>query len=190
MPIPRITHLPPDPTTIGDLVRRPCPDVLNYDSQMCPFLRRWDVYKNGFLEMLMRFPASIYGVANFNKWSIEPSWCREQLNRFDMKLGRHLLGRNCGQKPDSERPRWLAVPERATYLHYNVLFEVPVEHHERFWFDAPKIWEKVVPTGQLHLQVIGDTDKDNYDVRNYFAKAFHPDWSFENLISSAELRRR
>lgn len=140
--------------------------------------------------MLMKFRAQIYGVANFNMRSIEAGWCREQLNRFDMKLGRTLLGRNCTRKPASERPQWLAVPEHATYLHYNILFDVPIEHHERFWFDAPQIWQKIVPSGDLYLQVIGDTDTDYYDVRNYFTKAFHPDWSIGKLVSSFELRRR
>jgi hypothetical protein len=171
-------------------MHRHIPDVWNYESQMLPFLHRWQDYKEGFIEMLTKFPAQFYAVANFHSWSIEPEECRKRFNLFDLKLGRSLLGRHCSKKPASERPQWLAVPERARFLHYNVLFDVPIELHERFWYEAPRIWKKVVPAGQLHIQVIGDTDKDRYGVRNYSVKkAFHPDWSIENLISSAELRR-
>jgi hypothetical protein len=97
MPIPRITLLPPDATTMGDLMRRRCPDVLNYQSQMLPFLQGWPAYAKAFVEMLLHIPANVYGVSNFNSPSAEPDWCRGRLNLFDMKINRCLLGKNWSQ---------------------------------------------------------------------------------------------
>jgi hypothetical protein len=189
MPTPRITRLPPDPTTIADLMRRPCPDILNYESQMCPFLRQWKAYKNGFIAMLRNIPANIYAVANFNMPCVEPDWCRKRLNLFDMKLSRLLYGKNWSKRPPSERFMWVAIPERATYLHYNLLFAIQAQLHEPFWDEAPRIWKRVVPSGTLHVEVIGETARDFQCVTAYPAKAFHPDWTIEHMVTSMELRR-
>lgn len=172
--------------TIGSLMPRRCelrvPDA--------PFLRHWRAYRDGFREMLVKFPANFYAVANFNCHDIEPAWCRAQLNFLDMKLGRLLLGKNWSRKPSSERIKWVAVPEHATYLHYNVLLDVPAQHHERLWFDGPRLWREVVPTGQLHIQVIAESERDVCAVRMYSSKTFHPDWTIENTVTSMEFQRK
>jgi len=186
---PKFTRLPTDPTTIDTLMRRPCPDVLNYQSQMLPFLRQWQGYKDGFIEMLRNIPANFYAVANFNMPCVEPDWCRGRLNLFDMKLSRLFYGKNWSQIPPSERFMWVAVPERATYLHYNLLFDVPAQLHELFWYEAPRIWRQVVPPGDLYMDVIGDTALDLRGVTAYPAKAFHPVWTIDNMVTSEELRR-
>jgi hypothetical protein len=187
---PTFTRLPPVPTTTYALMQRPTPDVLNYESQMLPMLRRWRDYEIGFQQMTMNYPGTIHGVGNFNIPSLEPAWCRKRINEFDMKLSSLLLGKNWAKTPPAERYQFLAIPECATFLHYNILFDVPIEHHERFWFEAPRVWKGVIPSGDLHLQVISDDALEHLIVRMYSAKTFHPDWTIEHLVSSRELRRK
>jgi hypothetical protein len=140
--------------TVDALMKRPMVEVQNYESDVLPLLRLYSSYKHGFIESRIRVPGTFFAVANFNLRDLEPDWCKSKLNLFDMKIARTLLGRNWSKKPDSQRPRWIAVPERATFLHYNSLWEIPVEHQENFFIEAPTIWREVVPSGQFHLQVI------------------------------------
>ena len=103
--------------------------MLNYETQMLPFLARWQGYKEGTLEMLLNWPAQIYGVANFNLSGIEPKWCREKINEFDTKLSRLLYGKHWSQTDPLVRYQFLALSEHATFLHYNVLFNVLPENY-------------------------------------------------------------
>ena len=82
------------------------------------------------------------------------------------------------------------MPERATYLHYNLILQMPIEHQERFFLQAPELWRGVVPSGQLHLQVIGEENWEGAAVRNYSGKAFHPRWTIDHTITSRELHRK
>jgi hypothetical protein len=187
---PTFTHLPSVPTTLSALMQRPMPDVLNYESQMLPVLRHWRDYEIGFQQMILAQPGTLYAVANFNLPFLEPAWCRKRINEFDMKLSSLLLGKNWSKTPPSDRYQFIAVPECAQFLHFNVVFNVPITHQERFWFKAPRVWKDVVPSGDLHLQVIGDEDVEHLKVRMYSAKTFHPGWTIEHLVSSTELRRK
>ena len=184
------TRLPAIPTTVDDLMKRPMPEVQNYMLEVAPLLRLGNQYKSAFLEMLQRAPGSFYGVVNFNLRNLEPSWCYQRLNLFDMKIARCLLGKRWYRQPESERPRWIAVPERATFLHYNSLWEVPVQYQEKFFQEAPGIWRTVVPSGQFDLQVIGEEVGEGAAVRTYSGKTFHPRWTIDNTITSTELRGR
>jgi hypothetical protein len=171
---PFITRLPAVPMTVDALMKRPMPDVQNYMLEVAPLLRLGNEYQSGFLEMLQQAPGGFYGVVNFNLKNLEPSWCYQRLNLFDMKIARCLLGRNWCNVPDDERPRWIAVPERATYLHYNTIWAVPIQHQEKFFLKAPGIWRKLVPSGQFDLQVIGEETGESAAVRSYSGKTFHP----------------
>jgi hypothetical protein len=111
-----IIRLPAVQITVDALMKRPMPEVQNYMLEVAPLLRLGNEYKSGFLEMLQKTPGSIYGVANFNLKNLEPSWCYQRLNLFDMKIARCLLGRNWSQMPDDERSRWIAVPESSSVL--------------------------------------------------------------------------
>jgi hypothetical protein len=187
---PNITRLPAVPMTVDALMKRPMPEVQNYMLEVAPLLRLGREYKSGFLEMLQKAPGSFYAVANFNLKNLEPSWCYQRLNLFDMKIGRCLLGKHWCRTPDSERPHWIAVPERASCLHYNMLWDVPLHHQEQFYLKAPGIWRTVVPSGQLDLQVIGDGAWEGAAVRTYSGKTFHPRWTIDNTVTSTELRRK
>jgi hypothetical protein len=185
-----ITRLPAVHMTVGALMQRPMAEVQNYETDVLPLLRlHWD-YQDGFLQMLKQAPGNLYAVANFNLKAVEPDWCRQRLNLFDMKIARCLLGKNWSQKHDLERPWWIAVPEMATYLHYNMLWDVPLEHQEKFFIEAPGIWRDVVPSGQFHLQVIGEEAGEAAAARTYSGKTFHPRWTIDNTIASTELRRK
>src|ERR1017187_754743 len=107
--LPIITRLPAVPMTVDALMKRPMPEVQNYMLEVAPLLRLGNEYKSGFLEMLKQAPGRFYGVVNFNLKNLEPSWCYQRLNLFDMKIARCLLGRNWCNVPDDERPRWIAV---------------------------------------------------------------------------------
>jgi hypothetical protein len=100
------------------------------------------------------------------------------------------LGRNWCKRPDSERPQWIAVPEQARYLHYNMLWDVPIVLQKQFFLEAPGIWREMVPSGQFHLQVIGDEPGEDLAARIYSGKTFHPRWTIDNTIISTELRRK
>jgi len=176
--------------TMEALMQRPMAEIQNYDSEVLPLLRLWGEYEHGFLQALKQVPGTFYAVANFNLKSVEPDWCRQRLNLFDMKIGRLLLGKNWCKRPESERPKWIAVPEQATYLHYNMLWDVPVEHQERFFLEAPDIWRLVVPSGQFDLQVIGEETGEAAAVRTYIGKTFHPRWTIDGTVTSTELRRK
>jgi hypothetical protein len=82
------------------------------------------------------------------------------------------------------------VPEQATYLHFNMLWDAPVEHHERFFLNAPDIWRQVVPSGHFDLQVVGEQAGEATAVRTYSGKTFHPRWTIDYTITSNELRRK
>jgi hypothetical protein len=107
-----------------------------------------------------------------------------------MKLARCLLGKNWSKKPDAERPQWIAVPEMATYLHYNMLWSVPTEHQQKFFLEAPEIWRGIVPSGQFFVQVIGEDASEVTATRTYTGKTFHPRWTIDNTITSTEVRRK
>jgi hypothetical protein len=185
-----IIRLPAVRMSVDSLMKRPMPEVQNYILEVAPLLRLGHEYKSGFLEMLQRTPGSIYAVANFNLKNLEPSSCYQRFNLFDMKIARCLLGRNWSRVPDQERPRWIAIPERATFLHYNMLLDVPVQHQEKFFLHAPGIWRQVVPSGELHLTVIGEGEGEAAAVRSYSGKTFHPRWTIDHTITSSELRRK
>ncbi len=193
--IPQITRLPPVPMTVADLMQRSVADVQNYDSELLPLLQRWGQYKGGFIDALIGVPGNIYAVANFNLKNLEPNWRRKKFNLFDMKVSRCLLGKHWSEKPESERPHWIAVPEQATYLHYNTLWSIPEPLQERFFSEAPGIWRKVVPSGQFHLQVIGEDEVGEQKgqaaaARIYSGKTFHPRWTIDNTILSTEFREK
>jgi hypothetical protein len=186
---PQTTRLPAVPMTVDALMKRPMADVQNYMLDVVPLLRLRRDYKDGFVQSLQQVPGSFYAVANFNLPSLEPDWCRKRLNLFDMKIARCLLGKNWCRKPDAERPRWIAVPEWASFLHYNMIFDVPLHHQERFYLEAPGIWRTVVPSGQLHVQVIGEEVGEAVAPRIYSGKTFHPRWTIDNTITSGGFRR-
>jgi hypothetical protein len=176
--------------TVDALMRRPIAEVQNYLLEVVPLLRLRRDYKSGFLQALRKAPGSFYAVANFNLPSLEPDWCRQRLNLFDMKIARCLLGKRWSRQPDAERPRWIAVPEQATFHHYNMIWDVPIQHQERFFLNAPDIWREVVPSGQFYLQVIGEEAGEAVAPRIYSGKTFHPRWTIDNTITSAGLRRK
>ena len=176
--------------TLDALSKRPMAEVQNYMLEVAPLLRLGREYKTGFIEALLKTPGSFYAVANFNLKNLEPTWCYQRVNLFDMKIARHLLGKHWSRMPDAERPQWIAVPERATYLHYNMIWNVPVQHQERFFLDASGIWRQVVPSGQFDVQVIGEQAGEADAVRIYAGKAFHPRWTIDHTITSGQLRRK
>jgi hypothetical protein len=178
------------PMTVETLMNRPIADVVNYESEVLPLIRLFANYKHALIEGLIQMPGTFYGVINFNLKDIEPDWCRKKLNLFDMKLSRSLVGRNWSSKPDSTRPHWIAVPERAKFLHYNSVWDVPIEHHLKFFLEAPTIWRGIVPSGQFHLQVIGEQLGEEHAPRIYSGRTFHPRWTIDGLVTSSELRRR
>jgi len=171
-------------------MKRPMPEVQNYESDVLPLTRLYANYKHAFIEGLIKVPGTFYAVANFNLPGLEPDWCYQRLNLFDMKVGRRLHGKHWCMTPDPERPKWIAVPERATYLHYNMIWDVPIRHQEQFFLEAPDIWRQVVPSGQFHLQVIGEGVGEDVAARIYSGDTFHPRWTIDNTIMSAELRRK
>ncbi|HWC99826.1 MAG TPA: hypothetical protein VG456_23860 [Candidatus Sulfopaludibacter sp.] len=177
------------PLTVDALMKRPMADITNYEADVLPLLQKWDEYRQGFQQIIQGVPGNIYAVANFNLPSLEPEWCRQRINFFDMKVARFLLGKRWSKRPDSERPRWIAVPEHAKFLHYNMLFDVPIMHQEAFFVHASEIWRQVIPSGQFDVQVIGDGAGEAAAVRMYSAKTFHPRWTIDNIITSTELRR-
>lgn len=176
--------------TVETLMKRPMAEVQNYVAEVLPLLRLRKDYKDGFLQVLREAPGTFYAVANFNLTAAEPEWCRQRLNLFDMKISRCLLGKNWSKQPDSERPKWIAVPERATFLHYNMIWNVPLQYQETFFFQAPDVWKSTVPSGQFHLEVIGEGVQEATAVRTYTGKTFHPRWTIDNTLTSSEFRRK
>jgi hypothetical protein len=190
MPNKTTIRIPAVPMTVDALMKRPTAEVHNYVSEVLPLLRMWGEYRRGFERVLAEAPGTLYAVANFNDHRARPEWCRERINFFDMKIGRCLLGKHWSRTPDVERPQWIAIPERASFLHYNMLWEVPIAYQENFFLEAPRIWREVVPSGQLHLQVIGEGAGESAAVRAYSGKTFHPRWTIDHTITSKELRRK
>jgi hypothetical protein len=187
---PPIARIPAVPMTVCKLMKRSMPEVQNYESEVLPFMRLYANYKHAFIEGLIKIPGKFYAVANFNLPGLEPDWCYQKLNLFDMKIGRRLHGKHWCRTPDAERPKWIAVPERAAYIHYNMIWNVPIPYQEQFLRDAPGIWRQVVPSGQFHLQVIGEEIGEDVATRIYSGKTFHPRWTIDNTITSTELRRK
>ena len=82
-------------------MKRPMPEIQNYASEVLPLLRLWNAYNQGFLQMLRQVPGTFYAGANFNLKGVQPEWCRQRLNLFDMKLARCLLGKNWSKRSDA-----------------------------------------------------------------------------------------
>lgn len=123
--------------TMASLMRRPMPEIQNYESDVLPLMRSWSEYKQGFQQALQQVPGNFYAVVNFNLRTVEPEWCGQRINFFDMKSARCLLGKNWSRQPESARTQWIAVPEMATYLHYNMIWNVPIDQQEKFFLEAP-----------------------------------------------------
>jgi hypothetical protein len=203
---PTIKRFPAIPMTVDALMKRPMANVQNYESEILRFLlpcpedgseqdgekriTLWQAYEDGFQQALLGIPGTFYAVANFNLRGLEPEWCYQRLNSFDMKVARRLHGKNWSRLPDSERTTWIAVPEQATYLHYNLILDVPIPHQERFFLEAPGIWREVVPSGQFDVHVIGEEPGEAAAVRKYCGKTFNPTWTIDNTITSSQLRRK
>lgn len=122
---------------VDALLRRPIAEIQNYESEVLPLLRLWGEYEQGFLQALEQLPGTFYAVANFNLKGVEPDWCHQRLKLFDMKIGRFLLGKNWCKHPSSERTKWIAVPEMTRYVHFNMLWDVPIEQQERIFLKLP-----------------------------------------------------
>ena len=208
---PPITRLPAVPMTVDALMRRPMPEVQNYKSEVLPFFRRrseeqsggngleqdrkkgislWQEYKNGFPQTLLGAPGNFYAVANFNLKNLEPDWCYQRLNFFDMKIARCLLGSTGAGCRMPNGPAGSLCQNGRHFCTYNMIWDVPIQHQEKFFLDAPGIWRKVVPSGQFDLQVIGEGAGEAAAVRTYSGKTFHPRWTIDNTITSTELRRK
>src|SRR5438874_12812039 len=99
---PTITRLPAVSMSLDSLMKRRMPEVQNYETEVLPLLRVRKDYKDAFIQTLKGVPGNLYAVANFNMRSVEPEWCGQLLNLFDMKIGRLLLGKNWSQKPEAE----------------------------------------------------------------------------------------
>jgi hypothetical protein len=119
-----VNRLPMTAECLYGLMRRPSGESHNYHSEVVPFRKLWTEYRAGFNNMLQAVDGSFYAVANFNLARVEPPWCRKAFNMFDMRIARLLLGKHWSKKPDIERIHWIAVPERARFLHYNVILSV------------------------------------------------------------------
>jgi hypothetical protein len=176
--------------SVASLMKRPMTEIQNYESEVLPLIRLWGEYKQGFLQALKQVPGTFYAVANFNLKDVEPAWCHERFNLYDMKIARLLLGKNWCKKPESERANWIAIPEMATYLHFNMVWDVPVEQQENFFLQAPALWRQIVPSGQFDLQVIGELTGEHEAARGYCGKTFSPRWTIDGTITSRELRRK
>jgi len=165
------------------------PDLINYSTELLPLLRRANDYREGLIYILRVQPANFYAVANFNL-KVEPHWCRNKFQLFDLALSRALLGRRWSRRIAADRPFWIAVPERATFLHFNMLWQVPSQYCDQFVLEGPVIWRKIVPSGELYVRSLGSTPEDRVRVAAYCTKAFHPRWTLDNLVTSSEVRRK
>ena len=128
-------------------------------------------YRKGFRELLVNFRPDLYCVANFYDDARSADYYEDKFSRFDLRLGQALLGRKFRAKP-WQRPRWVAVPERATSIHYNVLCRVSPVILDEFCDAAPPIWKKLVPSGDFHVSRVGPSQEDDEKIGSYLVKAF------------------
>jgi hypothetical protein len=182
--------LSPDLRAHWDLMGQRDWNKLNYYHDDLPLLKRSKDYREGNRQIWRDFKGQFYGVFNFNLKELTPEWCRPKLNFFDMKVAERLLGKNWSREPASRRCNWLAQPEWASYLHYNSIWDVPVEFEDKFFSEAPGLWAKIVHEGQFCVQRIRDREADAQSVREYCCKVSHPRWSFDHLVHSSEFRNK
>jgi hypothetical protein len=188
---PSVKLIPAVPMTVNSLMKRPLmTEIQDYESEIRPLLPVWGAYKQGFEQLLSTVPGTFYAVANFHLKNVKQDWCRTRLNLFDMKIAHCLLGKNWCKRPNRERTHWIAVPEMATFLHYNMIWDVVEGQQEKFFLSAPEVWRDIVPSGQFHLEVIGDEKSDHTATRLYSAKTFSPRWTIDGTVTSMELRRK
>jgi hypothetical protein len=158
----------------------------NYFLDMFPLTKLSREYRDGLREAFAAWPANVYAVANFEDSSVTPTFCHDRLGHFDALMARVLNGRKWSRKPAAERLSWVAIPERATFLHYNMLWAVPPDSLWSFFETAETTWEHVMPKGSFHRQLILPTAEDHERVAGYITKAFHSRWSVDNLVLSQE----
>ena len=151
----------------------------NEESQW--LVRNAKIYKKGFQELLVDFEPDFYCVANFYDDARSADYYEDKFSRFDTQLCQALLGRKFRAKP-WERPRWIAVPERATSIHYNVLCQVPAAALDKFCEEAPPIWRKLVRSGGFDVKRVGPSQVDDEKIGSYLVKAFSPMTTIDRTI--------
>ena len=145
-------------------------------------LQNAKIYRKGFREALVDFKPDLYCVANFYDDARSPDYYEDKFSCFDLRLGQAMLGRKFRAKP-WERPRWVAVPERATSIHYNVLCRVSPVLLEKFREVAPPIWKKLVPSSEFYVSPEGTSqEEDDEKLGSYLVKAFSPITTIDRTI--------
>jgi hypothetical protein len=127
---------------------------------------------------------NVYAVANFH-CDKAVSYYEDLFRRFDQKVARRLLGRRYHEKRSIERPYWVAFPERATYIHYNLVGRIPPEYLDQYLDISAGVWEKLVPRGDFRAQSVVPTEKDYARIAGYITKAFSPTTTIDRAILSS-----
>lgn len=128
--------------------------------------------------------------ANFNrKTTYDQGWIT--LKNWSARVDHKLHGRNFHRKTRDSRLFFLAFPEiggKSGHLHYHMMAKVPASSEDRFENIAVAEWERLVRSGDLYFQEIGDTPIDVGSVISYGLKEMFKDKGkgLEKFVISTE----
>lgn len=155
------------------------------DNESSCFTENKKELKEAIRQLVLSTNPRVFGTAAFNSYaSLERG--RSTLGRAYGQIDRKILGPSFKNIPNEDRTFFIAFPERiSTNLHYHFYIRPPAGKLDLFMKEAPRIWKKICPSGDLHLDLIlfeTDLRKGSY----YITKDCFIERNFENFIISTE----
>ncbi|MCF8721611.1 hypothetical protein [Nitrospina gracilis] len=117
---------------------------------------------------------------------------RRQLDRWHKKLDRKLFGRYFYKHKRENRTFFIAFQEiggKTGQFHYHALVKLPEDRWEDFKLFAPMYWERLIPSGDLNLQLLKEV-KDKQKAASYSVKDIWNEENLENFVISTEFSKR
>jgi len=149
-------------------------------------------YRKGMVELLNQQDFDFFVTLNLNQPNTNIKSGNEKLKKFHAYLDRALLGKYWHRKPYDDRTLFLAFPEHIeSNLHYHLMVKLMDGKKMDFIVEAPKAWEKVMPSGSIEIgnredDLTLNSDVDRIKTAWYATKNIWNDNCRENFIISSQ----
>lgn len=133
-------------------------------------------YRAGLISTMTAFAPTLFVTFVFNR-AITISKAEGELTKFRRWVYRSATGKRRG--PGGEMPYMAAVEHEDTNLHIHALFNVPSDLIPRFEQHGPRLWQKIMKSGNLDIQAVSDVT----GVAHYITKELTTGTSHQLLLS-------
>lgn len=134
-------------------------------------------YRAGLISTMTAFNPTLFVTFVFNR-AITISKAEAELTKFRCWVHRSVTGKRGG--PGDKLPYVATVEHEGTNLHIHALFRVPSDCIPRFVQHGPRLWQKIMRSGNLDVQIISDVG----GVAHYITKELTTGTSHQLLLSS------